>query len=101
MTITIDGVLAQDARAHAWGVGGYAVTLRICGGANSAPFEVRVDCGKGPDASLRAERMARPLRAGSAVRATGTRLDTVSDHGDARFALRECSSVMVEGVALV
>ena len=95
MTITVEGPLLGAPRRGRWGADDYVVTLRIDAGRHCAPFEVRIPCGTGAHGSIVAEQTASLLRAGELARAVGVRLDLVTDHGDIRYALRECTSVVV------
>jgi hypothetical protein len=101
VTITIDGPLKETAHHGREGLDDWVVVLHIAAGRFQHPFGVRVPCGSGPAAAIRAEQLAEGLKAGQMARAVGQRLEFVTDHGFARFALRDCSGVTVDGRTLL
>lgn len=95
MTITIEGPLNAGPRHGRENTNDYVVVLNIDAGRFQHPFEVRLQCGSGPEGATTSERVIQGLKTGQMARATGGRLEFVTDHGFARFALRECVSVTV------
>ena len=85
--ITIDGVLRSvETRINAHLE--YVAVHLVDAGERCPPFQVTRVFGPDPAHALDAERYARGLRPGMTVRASGTMLQHVDDHGVVRFALR-------------
>ena len=102
MTITLRGVLAEDARYGRGRVNDAVITLNVAACSDPSPkFEARLLIGDTEQAHIHARAQADLYRRGSTVEITAAELAWCSDHGTARFIARRLSACTIAGMPVL